>query len=44
MTILIPGTDYEVAVCDNCGKDVHTVAELEDCLASMLGPINLEEM
>lgn len=38
MSELRPGIDYEPAVCDNCGKDAHTPAELAACIDSMLAP------
>lgn len=34
----IAGVDYDPAVCDACGKDEHTDAELAECIDSMLGP------
>ena len=34
---LIPGIDYDVAVCDACGRDEHTPAELVECIDSMVG-------
>lgn len=40
---LIPGVDYEVACCDNCGKIEHSAAELAECMDSMLGPVQLSE-
>lgn len=33
---LIPGVDYEPAVCMACGKDEHTAAELAECIASVV--------
>lgn len=39
---LIPGVDYEPAVCDVCGHDVHTPAELADCIDSALAPVRDE--
>ena len=31
--------DYDPAVCDNCGRDEHTPAELDECVESMLAPV-----
>lgn len=35
---LIPGVDYEVATCCNCGKVEHTPEELAACIDSAVGP------
>lgn len=39
----VAGVDYEPAVCDNCGKDVHAPEELRECMDSMLAPPRNEE-
>lgn len=40
---LVAGVDYDPAVCDDCGRDVHSPAELAACIASALGPVDNEE-
>jgi hypothetical protein len=35
---LIPGVDYDPAVCMACGQDEHTPEQLADCIASVLAP------
>jgi hypothetical protein len=36
---LIPGVDYEPAVCDNCGRDKHTERQLKACIRSATAPV-----
>lgn len=39
---LVPGVDYEVSTCPNCGKVTHTEQEMRQCMYSVAGIVTMD--